>query len=100
MTIYEFKTSLTVQAGSATAVTLSIRGGLLRNVYVKANTDTTVFRANLVDENGFSRIDYGFSKGIINDNNLSFPIVNKYTFNITNANPNNDTFRVTLGVQE
>lgn len=100
MTIYEFKTSLTVQAGSASAVTLNIRGGLLRSVYVKSNTQSTVFRANLVDENGANRIDYGFSTGMINDYSIAFPIVNKYTFSITNANPDNETFRVVLGVEE
>ena|SRR3990167_4288983 len=100
MTIYEFKTSLTIQAGSASAITLNVIGGLLRSVYVKANTQSTVFRANLTDENGNQRIDYGFSTGMINDYSIAFPIVNRYTFSITNANPDNDTFAVVLGVQE
>lgn len=98
--IYEFKTSLTVSAGSANTVTLSVIHGLLRNVYVKANTDTTVFRASLKDEDGLNRIDYGFSTGMINDMTIQYPIVNKYTFSITNANPNNDTFSVRLGIEE
>ena len=99
MTIYEFKTSLTVSAGSASTVTLSVRGGILRNVFVKANTSTTVFRFNMQDEDGLSRLDYGFSTGMINDH-LAFPMVNKYTLGITNANPSNDTFAVRLGVEE
>lgn len=99
MTIYEFKSSLTVSAGSASTVTLPILGGLLRNVYVKANTSTTVFRVSLLDEDSLNRLDYGFSTGMLNDH-LAFPIVNRYTFQILNANPNNDTFAVRLGVQE
>lgn len=97
--IYEFKTSLTVSGGSASTVTLSVIHGLLRNVYVKANTSTTVFRANLQDEDGLNRVDYGFSTGMLNDMTISYPIVNKYTFSITNASPN-DTFAVRLGVEE
>lgn len=97
--IYEFKTTLTVSAGSASSTTLSVLGGLLRSVYVKANTATTVFRCNLQDEDGLNRIDYGFSTGMLNDYHIHYPIVNKYTFNITNASPN-DTFIVRLGVHE
>ena len=99
MRIYEFKTSLTVSGGSASTVTLNIIGGLLRNVYVKANTSTTVFRCNLLDEDALNRIDYGFSTGMLNDNSIFYPIVNKYTFQITNASQV-DTFAVRLGVQE
>jgi len=80
-------------------VTLSIIHGLLRNVYVKANTATTVFRANLQDEDSLNRLDYGFSTGMLNDMAIAFPIVNKYTFSITNASPN-DTFSVRLGIEE
>lgn len=99
MRIYEFKTSLTVSAGSASTVTLNMFGGLLRNVYVKANTATTVFRCNLQDEDLLNRLDYGYSTGMLNDYSLYYPVVNKYTFSITNASPN-DTFAVRLGVQE
>lgn len=80
-------------------MTLRVFGGLLRNVYVKANTSTTVFRVNLTDEDGDNRLDYGFSKGMLNDNSLAFPMVNTYRVNITNASPN-DTFKIKLGVQE
>lgn len=100
MRIYEFKTSLTVSGGSASTVTLSVIGGLLRSVYVRANTSTTVFRAYMNDEDGLNRIDYGFSTGMLNDYTIAYPMVNRYTLNITNANPNNDTFSIRLGVQE
>lgn len=98
--IYEFKTSLTVSGGSANTVTLSVIHGLLRNVYVKANTSSTVFRVTLLDEDNLDRLNYGFSTGMLNDTAIAFPMVNKYTFQILNANPINDTFRVRLGVEE
>lgn len=97
--IYEFKTSLTVSGGSASTVTLKVIHGLLRNVYVIANTSTTVFRFNLKDEDGLTRQDYGFSKGMLNDNLIQYPIAGQYTLNITNASPN-DTFAVRLGIEE
>lgn len=97
--IYEFKTSLTVSGGSANTVTLSVIHGLLRNVYVKANTSTTVFRITLFDEDNLDRLNYGFSTGMLNDD-LAFPMVNKYKVSILNANPTNDTFAIRLGVEE
>lgn len=97
--IYEFKTSLTVSGGSASTVTLNIIHGLLRNVYVKANTSSTVFRANLQDEDNLNRVDYGWSTGMLNDMQIAYPIVNRYTFSITNATPN-DTFSIRLGIEE
>lgn len=97
--IYEFKTSLTVSGGSASTVTLNVIHGLLRNVFVQANTSTTVFRFNLKDEDNINRQDYGFATGMINDNLIQYPIVGKYTASITNASPN-DTFVVRLGIEE
>ena len=97
--IYEFKTSLTVSGGSASTVTLNIIHGLLRSVFVKANTDTTVFRFNLKDEDNLPRQDYGFSTGMLNDNLIQYPITGRYTVSITNASPN-DTFAIRLGIEE
>lgn len=99
MTIYEHKDTITAAAGSTSTTTLKVRGGLLRSIFVKANTSTTVFRLNLTDENGDVRLDYGFSTGMLNENDIAFPIVNTYIVNITNASPN-DTFKVKLGIQE
>ena len=99
MHIYEHKTTITASAGSTSTFTLKVIGGLMRQLYIKANTDTTVFRANIQDEDGINRLDWGFSKGILNEVGLAFPMVNKYTVNITNASPN-DIFTVRLAVQE
>ena len=98
--IYEHKTSMVLSGGSANTFTLKVIHGLLRNVYVRANSSTTVFRFNLQDEDGEQRIDYGFSTGIINDNSIAFPIVGRYKGSITNANPTQDTFKIILGVEE
>jgi len=99
MHIYEHKTSLLTQAGSTSTVTLNVIGGLCRQVFVKANTSTTVFRASLQDEDNISRVDWGFSTGMLNEIGMAFPIVNQYRLSITNASPN-DTFVVRIAVQE
>ena len=83
--------------------TLTIPGGLLRQVLIRANTSTTVFRADLVDENSITCLNYGYHRGELNDTGahggLPFPVAGEYTLNITNASPN-DTFSIVLGVQE
>ena len=99
MTIYEFTTSLTVQGGSSNAVSHNIVGGLCKYVLIRANTDTTVFRADLKDDNGIVRLNYDFHQGEIVDDKISFPITGKYTVDITNSSPN-DTFRAIIAVQE
>ena len=97
--IYEHKATVTAASGSTSTVSLNVIHGLCRNIYVRANTLTTVFRVNLTDEDGDNRIDYGFHTGMLNDAAIAFPMVNKYTLNITNASPN-DTFKVKIGVEE
>lgn len=99
MTIYEFRTSMTTASASAEGATLNIPGGILRQVLIRANTDTTVFRVDLEDSNGQTRLNYDYHRGELNDVNLQFPIAGQYTVNITNASPN-DTFTVILAVQE
>ena len=99
MTIYEHKTSITAQAGSTATTTLRVRGGLCRQILITANTASTVFRANLQDEDGINRLDWGFHTGQLNEVGLAFPMVNRYTLNITNASPN-DVFTIRIAVQE
>lgn len=99
MTIYEHTTSLTTVAGAISTVSLRIPGGLLKQVLVRANTATTSFRLDMQDENGVTRLNYGFHKGEMVDNTIGMPITGNYTLNITNASPD-DTFRVILSVQE
>ena len=103
MTIHEHRVSVTTVGGSIASTTLTIPGGLLRQVLIRANTSTTVFRADLTDSNSIARLNYGYHTGEINDTGvtgaLPLPVAGTYTLNITNASPN-DTFSVVLGVQE
>jgi hypothetical protein len=97
--IYEYRTSLTASAGSTSAVTLKITGGLMQQFLVQANTASTVFRSNLVDKKSTTRMQYGFHTGQLNDVGSSLPLQGEITINITNASPN-DIFKVTLAVDE
>lgn len=99
MTIYEHKTSLTTASGTVSTITLNIRGGLLRQLYVKANTSTTVFRANIQDEDLDNIMDWGFSTGMLNETDIALPVSGRLTFQITNASPD-DIFKVKVKVQE
>lgn len=99
MTIYEHKTSLTTAAGTVSTITLNIRGGLCRFIYVKANTSSTVFRANLQDEDGDNIMDWGFSTGMLRETGFALPLSGKNTLQITNASPD-DTFKVKVKVEE
>ncbi len=99
ITVYEHRTSLTAASGSVATTTLKIYGGLLKNVYIKAMTDTTTFKANLVDDKDKTRIKWSTTNCEINDMGLDFPLQGQYTLNITNASPD-DTFDVILAIQE
>jgi len=99
MTIYEHRTSLLTAAGSVSTITLDIRGGLLRQLFVSAATNSTVFRVNMIDKTGYQRLDYGFSTGQVNDTQIAVPVAGRITFNITNAS-RNDIFTFYAGVEE
>lgn len=103
MNIYRHETSQTTVGGSVSTTTLKINGGLLRQVLIRANTATTVFRANLAEVSGITVLNYGYHNGEINDTGssgaLPLPVLGDYTLNITNASPN-DLFNVRLIVQE
>lgn len=98
MTIYEHKTTLLISAGSISTVTLKVRGGLMRQLWIKSNTATTVFRAQILDEDSDNIMDYGFSTGMLNDI-TAVPVVNTHTISITNVSPN-DTLKLKFKVQE
>ena len=99
MTIYEHRTSLATTSGDTTTVTLNIRGGLIRQLLVRANTATTVFRANLSDASSLTRRNWGFSTGEL-DQEMSMPVSGRVTLNVTNASPATETFNVYIGVEE
>lgn len=99
MLIYQHRATVVAASGSTSTATLKVFGGLLRQVLVTANTASTVFRANLVDENSVTVENWGFSTGQLREDAIALPVAGTYTLNITNASPN-DTFTILLGVQE
>ena len=99
MTIYEHRTSLTISSGSIGTTTLKIFGGLGRQLLIRANTASTVFRSDLEDDQNIVRRNYDFHTGELNDMDLQLPLVGNYRISITNIS-SGDTFRVILAVQE
>ena len=99
MTIYEANTTVVAVAGAAVTSTLYIPGGVATQLLIRANTATTLFRADLKDEGGIIRRHYDFHTGELNDMALNFAVVGSYAVEITNASLN-DTFRVILAVRE
>lgn len=103
MQIYRHETSQTISGGSVSSTTLNIRGGLCRQVLVRSNTSTTVFRVSVEESGGISVLQYGYHQGELNDTGekgaLPLPMAGRYLITITNASVT-DTFNVRLVVQE
>jgi len=100
MNVYEHKVNITTNGGSVSSTTLNVRGGILRYFLVRALTSgTTQFRADLVDEDSTTRLNYAYHNGEIVDDKITLPVVGNYTLNITNASAD-ETFRVIFSVQE
>lgn len=100
MTVYEHRATVQAAAGSVTSSSLKIPGGLVKHMVIRSNTDTTVFRAAIVDANSFTRVNFGFHTGELNDMDISMPVAGMLDVQITNASPNNETFNVFMAVQE
>ena len=99
MTVYEMRASVTVAAGAGSSIGLNIPGGIIRQVLIRANTDTTVFCANLVDASGLTRANWGYETHELNDQSMQMAVAGSLALNITNASPN-DTFQTLIAVQE
>ena len=99
MTIYEVKTSITTASGSVTTTSLRIPGGICRYLMIRANTSTTVFRANLQDEDSVRLVDWGFHTGELVETGISIPLNGIHRLQITNASPD-DIFAVRMRVEE
>ena len=93
MTIYEHRTSLSTTSGSTSTASLNVRGGLLRQLLVRAGSSTTVFRVNLVDASSLTRRNWGFHTTEL-DEEMAMPVSGRVTINITNASNNTDTFSI------
>lgn len=103
MNIYRHETSQTASSGSVSSTTLNIRGGLLRQVLIRAGTSTTLFRADLKEVGGVTVLNYGYHTGEIQDTGatgaLPLPMLGNYTVNITNAS-RDDSFDIRLLLEE
>ncbi len=103
MNIYRHETNVTIVAGAISTTTLDIRGGLLRQVILRAGTSSTVFRAAIQESGVVVVLNYGYHTGEIQDTGASgalpLPVMGRYTINITNAS-RNDSVDVRLLVQE
>ena len=98
MQIYEHRTSQTAASGIVASSTLKVCG-MLQNVFVSAGSDNTLFKFDLVDDGGITRVRFDYHYGEINKFGLGFPMRGEYTCNITNASID-DTFDIVLGVEE
>ena len=101
MTVYEHRATVTTASGASASSTLYVPGGLGRQLLIRANTATTLFRADLKDGDGVVRRHYDFHRGEINDTTdaIRLAFVGSYAVEITNASPD-DTFSVVLALQE
>ena len=83
---------------------MDVRGGLLRQVLVRALTSATaIFQVSVAESGGITVLDYGYHTGELNDTGstgaLPLPVIGPYTVTIKNASPN-DTFDIRFVVQE
>ena len=92
---------MTAASGTVSSASLYIPGGIGRQLLIRANTATTLFRAALIDENSVTRRHWGFHRGELNDttDNIRMAFTGSYTIQITNASPD-DTFTTILSIQE
>ena len=99
MRIYKHRATVTTASGTVGSASLNISGGLYHQLLIRANVATTLFRADITDENSIIIRNYGYHSGEINDIGFFLPLAGVTTINITNASPN-DTFTVLLSVAE
>ena len=102
--IYKHETSQTTVGGSISSTTLNVRGGLLRQVLVQAQTSlAAIFKVTIAEQGGPNILSYGYHTGELNDTGASgalpLPVLGNYTLTIQNASPN-DTFLVRFLVEE
>lgn len=89
-----------VSSTSLTGSSTSLRGieGIVRQMYIKAGTNTTTFKINLTDDNSSDVLrNWGYHTGELNDFE-EIPIKGPVTINITNLNQN-DSFTVRMAVE-
>ena len=89
MNIYRLETAFLVAGGTANIVTHRIRGGLLRQFVLRTESTGTIFKANLLDTQSNSVLNYGWHQGEINDSGstgaLPIPLLGVYIIQIATA---------------
>ena len=84
MSVYKFRTIISTNGGTGSENTNNVIHGLCRQIYIKAGTSSTVFRATITDEDSDVVRSYGFSRGEIDDDK-PLPVVGIYTIQIASA---------------
>ncbi len=97
--IYRHRATITAVGNSASSVTLNVYPGLCQQFIVRANTSTTTFRAQIIDDSDFRIMDYATHTGEINDIDRKFAIAGSATIQLTDTS-SNDTFAIYLAVRE
>lgn len=97
---YEHKTSFQVSGGSNNTVSLRVIGGIWGFLMIRPNTSTTVFRANVQNEDDDIIRNYAFTKTEILDDSVKIPVSGRYRITVTNASVANETFRILFAVSE
>lgn len=65
--------------------TQNLKGGICRQVIVKASTAATTFHVTITDENSLPVRTYSTATGILLDDNRVIPVMGIYTLQITTA---------------
>ena len=92
--IYKYKTTIAVAAGSGSANTHNVIGGVCKELLIKPTTATTTYKVNIVDEDSITLKSYDFKKGQYIDT-TEFIAYGVYTVNITDSSADeNFTFRM------
>ena len=100
MKVYQYRVAnIATASGTTSQQSLNVIGGLCRQVYIIANTATTIFKVNVQDESNLKIMDYPSHTGILNDIGMAIPMAGKYTINITNASQD-DIFNILIAVEE
>lgn len=98
MSVYSFRTTFVSASGIGSTNTLDIAHGLLKQVYIIAESSGTLFRTTITDDDSDNVISYGFARGEINDMEISVPVKGVYTIAVTSNT--NTRFTCKLMVHE
>lgn len=96
--IFKHRESVTSSSLSGTSTSLRGTEGLMRQIYIKAGTNTTIFKVNIQDKDSDQIASWGYHTGELNEL-LALPVRGPLTISLTNLSQN-DTFTVSLLVEK